>query len=179
MTGGAGPSCGWIEPPKVTIVQVGDLDAATFKALFDDTTESNVKTRAIDVSGEPATERTSTLSDGRTRVALTVPSRRATLIAAGPDPALLARIVGSARVFDVDVNGCTWQVPRPPSWDRVDSAKAIDVGQADLRDGVQLRRDTRHVGHPARVRGRLRSSPRCATPSPGSRRTRRRATAST
>ena len=110
VTGGAGPSCGWIEPPKVTIVQVGDLDAATFMALFDDTTESNVKTRAIDVSGEPATERTSTLSDGRTRVAVTVPSRRATLIAAGPDPALLARIVGSARVFDVDVNGCSWQV---------------------------------------------------------------------
>ena len=177
VTGGAGPSCGWIEPPKLTIVRIEDIDSAKFVA-FDDTVESNVRTRSINVSGQPATERTSTLSDGRTRLAVTVPSRRATLIAAGPDPALLARIVGTARVFDVDLNGCSWQAPQPPSWDRPSSQQAIDVGQPDSVTvcsyaGTLVTSATLHGA------SQPRSSARSAAPAPGSHSTYRQRTAST
>jgi hypothetical protein len=129
VTGGAGPSCGWDEPANLTIVRVEDIDLATAELRFAQTEEGYVSTRATEVDGLPAAERTSTLADGRTRLVLTVPDRRATLIAAGPDPALLRRVAGTARVFDVDLNGCTWQPPDPPSWDRVGAQQAVDVGQ--------------------------------------------------
>ena len=126
VTGGAAPACLGIDPPHLTVVRVERSDSAEREAPDD---EKNVIRRAIAVSGLPATERISTLSDGRTRLVVNVPSRGVSLVAAGPDPALLERIAGTARVFDVDLNGCSWQVPDRPSWDRTSSHKAIDVGQ--------------------------------------------------
>ena len=119
-------SCASGEAPTVTSVRVDR--GVVPKALG---AETKIRTRHLSVDGHRATERTSTMADGRTRVVLRIPDRDVYVLVVGPEVALIDKILASTRVVKVDLNGCPIaRLPRQ-SWDPPSTQAPVQVGQPD------------------------------------------------
>jgi hypothetical protein len=82
----------------------------------------------VSLAGAPAILFRGSYPDGRAALVLTVPALDAQVAATGPDVALLARVLQTTRVVEVDDVGCARDLPFRPAWDVPRPGPAIRPG---------------------------------------------------